>query len=133
MTDLRKVTLANGFTYSAHEHPKQLTAHFSGGRTRPMFLSEVTDQITTKADLVKLASLCPNMEATPILSAHQRQLMLRVAQWQDYGLIHPLTCLNDSTHNTVLPIPWRDSVVLVCPDCGTVQHEVPPFITGGTP
>jgi hypothetical protein len=46
------------------------------------------------------------------------EIIEAVNRWQSNGMIHPLTCGNNSQWHTILrPVEADGRVVLVCPDC----------------
>ena len=46
------------------------------------------------------------------------------------GLVHPLTCGNDSSHDILNPMfmSGTDEVVLICWDCDYIQRNIPPVV-----
>ena len=44
---------------------------------------------------------------------------------QNSGIVHPLTCGNDSTHAPLIPIERDGSVILICKDCDYEQTQIP--------
>ena len=53
-----------------------------------------------------------------------------VTKYQNAGLIHELTCAVDSRHLALEAAERAGKVVLVCPTCGEIQEDIPPFVLG---
>ncbi len=51
----------------------------------------------------------------------------KVAKWQGFDYVHPLTCGNDSGHPNLVPIEKEGRVKLVCIRCG-YEQEIPDFV-----
>jgi len=48
-----------------------------------------------------------------------------VSKWQKSVFIHPLTCCNNSSHKSLIPIELNGKVILKCLDCNYVQETIP--------
>ena len=59
-----------------------------------------------------------------------QEVVDRVNTWQTAENVHPLTCLNDSSHTALVPEVKDNVVVLVCKDCGYEQDFIPPVVLG---
>ena len=53
-----------------------------------------------------------------------------VTKYQNFGMVHELTCASDSRHAALEPVERAGKVILVCPTCGAVQEEIPAFVLG---
>lgn len=54
-----------------------------------------------------------------------QQIIEKVAQWQNAGFVHPLTCGNNSQHQDLATKELDGKVVLCCLDCNYVQDWIP--------
>jgi len=63
------------------------------------------------------------------VSARTNEEIIRiVTKFQNFGMIHELTCAVDSLHAALEPVERDGRVVLVCPTCGTVQERIPDYV-----
>lgn len=53
-----------------------------------------------------------------------------VTKYQNFGMVHELTCATDSRHQALEPVEQDGKVVLVCPTCDAVQESIPAFVLG---
>lgn len=52
-----------------------------------------------------------------------------IKEWQESGIVHQCTCkVGGHNHQDLVGKEIEDKIVLVCPDCGTVQQNVPEMI-----
>ena len=51
--------------------------------------------------------------------------MMAVAYWQEAGIVHPLTCGNQSMHEELIAHEHKGEVILLCPTCGYRQTFIP--------
>jgi hypothetical protein len=69
-------------------------------------------------------------------NGHERQAKIvdAVNAWQSSGVVHPLTCGNNSRHRPLVPKEEGDrDVVLVCLDCDYRQTNIPGVVTRTPP
>lgn len=53
--------------------------------------------------------------------------LMNAIKWQNNGLVHPLTCGNDSLHGNLMGSIEEGRVILKCIDCDYIQ-ELPEFL-----
>ena len=53
-----------------------------------------------------------------------------VTKYQNFGMVHELTCASESRHEALVPVERDGKVVLVCPTCQSVQESIPAFVLG---
>jgi len=53
-----------------------------------------------------------------------------VSKYQNFGLVHELTCTVDSRHAALEPVERDGKVILTCPTCGAIQETIPEFVLG---
>ena len=53
-----------------------------------------------------------------------------VTKYQNFGMVHELTCGDDSRHQALEPVERDGKVILVCPTCQAVQEHIPDFVLG---
>lgn len=51
-----------------------------------------------------------------------------IKEYQESGIVHPLTCGNDSSHNLLEAVEDKGKVILRCTDCEYVQGNIPKFV-----
>lgn len=57
----------------------------------------------------------------------------KVKAWQANGMVHPLTCGQNSTHRKLVPVATTSGVLLCCGDCDYQQRKIPAFVTWERP
>lgn len=57
-----------------------------------------------------------------------KEIIVKVNQWQNAGFVHPLTCGNDSQHQNLVPKEKDGKVILICLDCAYTQKWIPPVV-----
>lgn len=55
------------------------------------------------------------------------EIIKRVNKWQENLAVHPLTCVNNSTH-LLVPEEADNKVILICPVCDYSQEKIPPSV-----
>src|SRR5688572_9731472 len=65
------------------------------------------------------------------VSARSNEDIIRiVTKYQNFGMVHELTCASDGRHEALEPVERDGKIVLVCPTCDAVQEEIPAFVLG---
>ena len=65
------------------------------------------------------------------MSGRSNEDIIRIVnKYQNFGIVHELTCGADSRHQALEPLERDGKVVLVCPTCGEVQEKIPEFVLG---
>ena len=57
-----------------------------------------------------------------------QEIIEAVRRWQGSGLVHPLTCGNESRHGNLAPVEFERTVVLICPACDYQQRTIPQIV-----
>ena len=57
----------------------------------------------------------------------------KIKAWQANGMVHPLTCGQDSRHRILVPAATTSGVILSCRDCNYQQLKIPAIVTWTKP
>jgi hypothetical protein len=54
------------------------------------------------------------------------EIIAAIERWQTDPRLHPLTCCaSDEIHTPLKPVEKGGDIILVCPDCGHRQFQIP--------
>ena len=70
------------------------------------------------------------MDRDSVMTDDPKTVIERVRAWQANGMVHPLTCGNDSSHAKLVPVEADGKVILTCSDCDYRQDWIPNIVLG---
>lgn len=83
-------------------------------REAPAFFSPLQEKIATEKQDKKNSKLFNTIDK-----------VMKFQELAKQGIIHPLTCGNDSSHKHLIATVKDGKVILMCPDCDYIQNYIP--------
>lgn len=105
----------------------------SQDRTETLVENESREETVKKRVRSIAARRIKNMNHTKTARKAAKDKIKLIKAYQragEEGLVHPLTCGNDSSHDLLNPMfmSGTDEVVLICWDCDYIQRNIPPAV-----